>query len=193
MELIFEKINNITIPYELLDLLTFKDIAEIRKPIIDSNFINKYELIIQSGFKNLNERTDENILFDIHEINDISEQLRNNFIQIIEKELTSYFKKKRNAAIKGLAKNSISIGLGLLPLSSLANAGLGLSGESKAIRTNILEVYKNNKAIKDKNINFSIKQRGLEALIGKFDIADKTALIDTVRLITRTIQEKTSF
>ncbi len=191
LELVFEKINNISIPFELLDLLSFNDINEIRQPILESNFISNYDKIVKSGFSSLNKIDDDQLLYNVNEISKLAEIIQKQFTSAIEKELISFLKKRRKKSIFKLVGNSINIGLGLLPQTIIQNIGIGTFNERNAIRTNILEIYRTSKSIQNKNLYKLQKQKTLSKLISKFEISDRTILLDIVKLIMNTIQNKT--
>lgn len=191
LELVFEKINNISIPFELLDLLSFNDINEIRKPILESNFISNYDKIIKTGFLSIDKIDDNQLLYSVNEISKLAEIIQTEFTSAIEKELLSFLKKRRKKAILKLVGNSMNIGLGLLPQTIIQNIGIGTFNERNAIRVNIFEIYQTSKSIQKKDLYKLQKRNALSKLISKFEISDRTSLLDSVELIMNTIQFKT--
>lgn len=193
LELVFEKINNLSIPFEMVDLLSFKDISELRKPILESKFIDNYDNIVKTAFEGMASRTDENLLFNVTEITQLAFNIEKEFTNKIETELIDYLKRKRKKSFLKIIGNSINIGLGLLPQTIIENLGLGTFNERNSIRTNVLEVYNTNKSLKNRDVYRINKQKSLEKFISKFDIADKTSFLDSVQLIMSTLQNKTTF
>ena len=113
IELAFESIQRRMIPIELLDLLSFNDVLKIRQPILESNFQAKYDNLIQRVIKGIKQDYSETF-FDLNELENIRKHLETTFIDIFEKELPNFIRKKKKEELKKLSSVGSSVALGAL-------------------------------------------------------------------------------
>jgi hypothetical protein len=190
IELLYETLNKPKLSEELLDILSFDDIANIRQPILETNFVENYNNFYKIAVTSINKKNEADILFDLKELMNIKNNLEFSFKEVFEKELKNYFKKKAIIGGKGLLKNTINMGIGFVPWSNLIGGSIGVINEFKSSQFNIAQVFKNAKSINDYDNYTKGKERQIFNTINNFNSSNKTELIDVIDLITNTISQK---
>lgn len=190
IELLYEALNKPKLSEELLDILSFEDIANIRQPILETNFVENYNNFYKVAVSSISKKNENDILFDLKELMKIKNNLEESFKEVFEKELKNYFKKKAITGGKGLLKNTINMGVGFIPWSNLIGGSIGVFNEFKSTQFNISQTFRNLKSLNDYD-NYSIgKEKQIINSINSFDISDKSEIIDIIELITNTISQK---
>ncbi len=190
IELLYETLNKPKLSIELLDILSFEDIANIRQPILESNFIESYNNFYRIASMSVIKKNPNDILYDLKELMKIKNNLENGFKGVFEDELNAYFKKKAFKGATGLVKNTVNMGLGFIPMSNYIGVPLGIYNEYKSTQINVSQTFSNLKSLKDYDNYIIAKERQVLKSINSFDIKDKTELIDVVDLISTTISNK---
>jgi hypothetical protein len=190
IELLYEALNKPKLSVELLDILSFEDIADIRQPIQESSFIENYNNFYQIAITSVSKKNEQDILFDLKELMKIKNNLENGFKEIFEKELPVYFRKKALSAGKGLLKNTVNMGFGFIPMSNLISGSIGICNEFKSTQINVAQGFNSLKSINAYDNYTFAKEKQIKKTIDRFDIKEKTELIDVVELITNTISQK---
>jgi len=190
IELLYETLNKPKLSEELLDILSFDDIANIRQPILETNFVENYNNFYKIAVTSINKKNETDILFDLKELLKIKNNLEFSFKEVFEKELKSYFKKKAISSSKGLLKNTVNMGIGFIPWSNLIGGTIGILNEFKSFQINVSQTFKNAKSINDYDNYTKGKERQIIYTIDNFNSSDKTELIDVIGLITKTISQK---
>jgi hypothetical protein len=85
LELAFETMHKTAVPLELLDLLSFKDICELRQPIERSPFKDRYDELIRKSVTSISKNDPDKILYNIEELLSIKEKISEEFELIFEK------------------------------------------------------------------------------------------------------------
>lgn len=190
IELLYEALNKPKLSEELLDILSFEDIANIRQPILETNFVENYNAFYKIAVNAINKNNQDDILFDLKELIRIKNNLENNFKEVFEIELKSYFKKKAIIGGKGLLKNTVNMGLGFIPWSNLIGGSIGVLNEFKSTQFNVSQTFRNLKSLSDYD-NYAIgKEKQILNTINSFETSNKTEIIDVIELITNTISQK---
>ncbi|MFA5032881.1 MAG: hypothetical protein WC614_07670 [bacterium] len=196
LELAFETMHKRAIPLELIDLLSFKDIYELRRPIENSSFRNSYEELVRKSTEFVNKNSYEGFLYNIQELLLIKNKITKEFEVIFEKELKNLLKRKALGNVKVLGKNTLSIGLGTAgffnPISAISNVG-SLLLESPAFLINLNHSFRNLRALNNHNVYIQNKERILKNMIHHSEISDKSTLLDVINLLMDTISQKITF
>jgi hypothetical protein len=190
IELLYETLNKPKLSEELLDILSFDDIANIRQPILETNFVENYNNFYKIAVTSINKKNEADILFDLKELLKIKNNLEFSFKEVFEKELKSYFNKKAIISSKGLLKNTVNMGIGFIPWSNLIGGTIGILNEFKSFQINLFQTFKSAKSINDYDNYTKGKERQIIYTIDNFNSSDKTELIDVINLITKTISQK---
>lgn len=95
IELFFETINKPKLPVQILDLLTFEDVVEIRKPLLQSSFTEDYNAVIRAAVQNTDRLEPKQLLMSMEELLSIRERLVVSFSDIFDRQIGSYLKKKK--------------------------------------------------------------------------------------------------
>jgi len=192
IEMVFETIQRKMIPYELLDYLSFSDVLSIRKPIMESDFQNKYDYIVNKvicGAKEENGR----LWFDINELEKIRSFLEITFSQVLEEELPAFLKKRAKEQTKSFANIASSVALGILGfipgLGGFAS-GTSILKDSPALIFNVRQTIFSKKSLTDLSIYQSNKESLLRHKIENSDISDRSTMLDMVDLLSNTLSEK---
>lgn len=193
-ELAFEILYKNALPVELIDVLTFEDIYYIRKPIEKSSFRKKYEELIQRSIKAINLSTDfENIGADVQEVLETLEKISRTFEEIFKQELPEFLRKKHTKTTKELRKSSLSLGLGcaeLIPYISNIASAISLAQSSREVFVNLNQYLRSREELSNYNLYLKNKERMLRKWIEKFNISEKSTLLDVLDLLTNTISIK---
>lgn len=187
IELLFETLNKPKLSIELLDTLSFEDIYYIRQPIQESSFIENYNNFYKIAASSISKTNEQDILYNLNDLMKIRNNLENSYKEIFGKELLAYYKKKALSSGKELLKNTINIGLGFLPMNNFIAGSLGILNEFKSLQFNILQLFKNLKSLNNYDDYIQTKEKQIRSSIEKFEIDDKTELVDVIELITNTI------
>lgn len=190
LELAFETLLKNNIPIELLDSLNFEDIYYLRKPIEESSFRKRYDELIQKSIQVIEKKNPDDILYDVEEIFKMKENVSNGFRDIFELEIPELLKAKHINNAKGLGKNCLSVGVGLIPVLSNAASLVELASSGHELFTNGHQTIRSLQEMKNYNLYVKNKERTLHKIISKSSIADKSELLGVVHLLVETINSK---
>ncbi|HMB42118.1 MAG TPA: hypothetical protein VKM37_09075 [Balneolaceae bacterium] len=192
IELALETIQQRMIPYELLDWLSFDDILAIRKPILDSEFQNKYEVIVKKIVSEIKEDNSQ-FFFDINELEEIRSLLEKTFNQVFDEELPEFIKGKVKQKAKSLVSVSSSLALGFLGffpgLGSIAS-GVSILKDSPSLIFNLRQTFSSQKAIDNIKLYKQNREELLRKQVEKSDLSDKSTMLDMVNILNNLLGEK---
>lgn len=191
-ELAFETLYKTALPVELLDVLTFEDIYHMRKPIEKSSFRKKYEELVRKSIKAINlSKTDfESGGSDIQEALEILERISETFEEIFKQELPEFLRRKHAEITKELRKSTLSLGLGcagLIPYVSNIASAISLTQSSREVFVNLNQYIRGRRELSNYNLYLKNKERMLRQWIEKYNISEKSTLLDALDLLTNTI------
>jgi hypothetical protein len=75
-------------------------------------------------------------------------------------------------------------------MSNLISGSIGVYNELKSAQFNVSQTFYNVKSLIDYDNYTHAKERQIKSTIEKFEIKEKTELIDVIELITNTISKK---
>ncbi|WP_319574559.1 hypothetical protein [uncultured Desulfobacter sp.] len=165
IELVFDSFQKSMFPVELLDLLTFKDILQIRQPLLESSFQRKYDSLVRSVVRTHETETLE--FFDIDKLEVIRKDLSENFNNVLQKELPKFLKKKALEHSKELASISSSVALGVagaVPGVGLVASAISVMKDTPALLVNIGQTYRSVRSISKQGEYYQNKATGLSIL-----------------------------
>ncbi|MFV9644497.1 MAG: hypothetical protein ACNYWU_01615 [Desulfobacterales bacterium] len=195
IELAFETIQRRMIPFELLDWLSFDDILSIRKPILESDFQNKYDYLISRLVKGV--KQDYNELFlNLNELEKIRNSLELTFKEVFEKELPHFLKKRaiKQAKELGSVGSSVALGaLGFIPVIGQVASGVSVLKDSPALLFNVRQTLSSQKAVNDLGTYIQNKETLLRQKIEKAHLSEQAIMLEMVDLFSQTLGEKIKF
>ena len=80
--------------------------------------------------------------------------------------------------------------IGFIPMSNLISGTIGVYNEFKSTQFNVSQSFNNVKSLNNYDNYITAKERQLKSTIEKFEIQDKTMLIDVIELISNAISQK---
>lgn len=193
LELAFETMLKNNIPIELLDILTFKDVYYLRKPIEKSSFRKRYDDLIQKSVQVIEKNNLDDVLFDINELLKIKDNISEEFKEIFERELPDMMKKKHVEHAKELRKSTLSIGIGLagfIPGVSNIASLLGLFSSSPEFFVNLNQTFRSRREVDNYDSYLKSKERVLHEMIEKSSFSNKSELSEVVDLLVRSISSR---
>ena len=196
MELAFETVHKISIPLEIIDILSFEDIASLRKPVLNSDFQIQYDMIVGKCISSVKKRDPTKVLLDIEELLTIRENLSKSFTEVIERELRILLNKKKGYLTKSLGKNTLSVLLGILGFIPAISTGANITSlimESPSFLMNLWQRFKSATAFNQYEYYLNSKQELLKQIIERSNISDKSSLLDVVNLLSELISRKITF
>jgi len=181
------------LPIEMLDVLTFDDIRQLRVIATESSFIKKYNRLIQIIVERYRHMDEGDILRDMEEIQRIYDGLVESWRSILEGELESFATRRMIEAGVELKESGVSIGLGLaglIPFLGNIASGVSVIRDSPSFITNLAGTYRNRGAVRDRQIYVDLRNRQIHKIIEQSDISDRATFLEFVELISRTIAER---
>jgi hypothetical protein len=192
LELAFEAMQKRPIPIELLENLSFNDIYSLRQPLSESGFRDNYDAVIKKSTALLESDLSKGvILYDAQDLLQVQESIARSFDEIFEREIPEFMKKKRIEGRNELAKNSLSLGIGLIGfipipiVSGVAN----LIGLLPSL-FNLPHIFRSFRAAKDYQSYQEQKQQTLQHLIEKSELSDESAFIEVIDLLTKVLSSR---
>lgn len=197
LELAFDSLHRPNLPMELMDLLSFKDIDYLRKPLLNGEFQKQYDQIINGAIQSIRANNPDKIIFNVQEIISIRETFVEVFDEIFEKEFEVFVNKKMSRIIdpKSLSKSGVSVGLGLAgfipdPIISLSANTISVLLETPSFLVNLWSKIKN-KSEKDKYQSYlQQREQALHSIVASSQISSKTPLLDAVDILSAALSEK---
>ena len=171
--------NNAMFSTSFIDALSFDDILDLREKIDNSNFIEKYNQLINRS-NELIEKKDFIDFYSLEELLSISESLHLNFNSDIEKEAQRYLKnKKQYEQDKAIWEPIYNIIKSLNPVVSTINKSSNLI----YLTRNIYNAITNQQ--EEDNYKYLIKEQSkiAENLLKDTQVDNGTSLIETLKLI----------
>jgi len=171
--------NNAMFSTSFIDALSFDDILDLREKIDNSNFIEKYNQLINRS-NELIEKKDFIDFYSLEELLAISESLHLNFNSDIEKEAQRYLKnKKQYQQDKAIWEPIYNIIKSLNPIVSTINKSSNLI----YLTRNIYNAITNQQ--EEDNYKYFIKEQSkiAENLLKDTQVDNGTSLIETLKLI----------
>jgi hypothetical protein len=154
-------------PIEILDFLSFKDIVELRKTLLFSGFVEKYNGLMEKTKKRIEIKDTEQLLLNIDELAQFENELHSIFTESVVKEINQL--KKVNVQKKGL-KVITNVG-SLLTFYGTMESIIQLS-------INVLSLMGFNSQIKQTEEKIKHNLKRLEKMIDKSPIDNKPFLLN---------------
>jgi len=171
--------NNAMFNTSFIDALNFNDVLDLREKIDNSNFINKYNDLIEKS-NNLIEKQDFIDFYSLEELLSISENLHTNFNQDIEKEAEKYLKtKKQYQEDKTIWEPIYNIIKSMNPFNPTINQGKNLIYLTRNLYNKITT------QAEEDNYKYFLNDQAKIAqdLLKDTQIDNITSLIETLKLI----------
>jgi len=171
--------NNAMFNISFIDALDFNDILDLREKIDSTNFINKYDSLINKS-NELIEKKDFIDFYSIEELMSISENLHINFNKNIEQEANKYLKSKRHyQEDKAIWEPIYNIIKSLNPLTSTIDTTKNLIYLTRNVYNQITTKKEEN------NYKQFLTEQAKVAknLIKNTQVDNGTSLIETLKLI----------
>lgn len=191
IELALQSLSSRVIPIELLDSLSFKDIIEIRQPILESQFQSKYDELLKSVYDQNNLIGDDSLIGS-HFLRLIEGDIKDSFNAVFDREMPRFIKKKamNNSKELAISSSSIALGLaGLVPGLSLAGV-IGLIKDTPSFLVNLKGTFHSAKSLGSVKKYVDNRERIVADIITKHRFKDEALLLEFVDFITNSISQK---
>ncbi|WP_289020586.1 hypothetical protein [uncultured Desulfobacter sp.] len=191
IELVFDSFQKSMLPVELLDLLTFEDILQIRQPLLESSFQRKYDSLVRSVVSPHEMETSE--FLDIDKLEIIRKDLSESFNNVLQKELPNFLKKKALEHSKELASISLSVALGVagaVPGVGLVASAISIMKDTPALLVNIGQTYRSVRAISNQDEYYQNKEQLIKTEIEKSTISEKAIMYEMVDMLLNIISKR---
>ena len=176
------------LPVELLDILDFNDIKELRQPLLESGFQARYDELTRIAVE-VARGPAPAIVEGIEMLEAIRSSLEETFRDVFERELTPFMKRRLRGVSKGLVSNSTSVALGLLglvpfvgPLASVAS----LAKDSTALCLNVADFRATPGVLLDRVLK---REDAIRKIAGRLPQSNALGL-DVVDAITGVMRER---
>ncbi len=192
VELILDSFQKHVLDIECLDMLTFKDIIQIKQPLFESKFQESYDKLINQVISDAHKNKNE-LFFNINELELIRKNLENTFKSVFQDQLPNFLKKRAISQAKQLGSVGASVALGVLgfvPALGTLSGVISLLKDSPALLFNIGQTYSSLESISDFNKYLLMKENAIKGSIEKSDLNDKSIMIDMVELLMATVSNK---
>lgn len=196
LEVAFETMHKTPVPLELIDLLLFEDVCELRQPIERSSFKDRYDELIRKFISYISKNNSDEILYNIEELLSIKDKLSKEFESIFEKELNALLRRKAIKDTKALGKNTLSIGLGIAGFFSVVSTISGIGSlilETPAFCVNLSQTFQSLRSLNDYQTYLKGKEMALKNAIQHSEISEKSTLLDIVNMLMETISKRITF
>ena len=197
LEVAFDTLRKPNLPIDLLDSLDFENIHQIRKPLLDGNFQEKYDQIVKEAVQAIIGDNPSKIMLDVNQIMLIRDRLAVTFDEIFEKELADFSKKKMKAlqGQRQLVKSSSSFALGVLglvphPIVSVIAGAASILMETPSFFINLFGTIKTRKGMNQYQAYLERREAALRKTIDKSRISEKSPLLDAVDVLASYLSEK---
>jgi len=121
------------------------------------------------------------------------EKISGTFEEIFKQELPEFLRKKYIETTKELRKSALSLGLGcaaLIPYVSNIASAISLTQSSRELFANLNQYLRSREEFSNYNLHLKNKERMLRQWIEKYNISEKSTLLDALELLTNTISIK---
>lgn len=191
IELILASLHRYRFPVEALDVLSFEDICELRRPISETSFISDYNRFYQLAAESISKDSRDDILYNYNELCEIKESLEKQFSKVFEQELKPFFLKRVTSGGLNLLKNAGALGLGFVPYVGNFIGFLDAALSFKSYQFNVMQTICDAKAIRDLDDYTRYKAKMVQEQIKQFEINSKSTMLDVVAMIQDTVILKT--
>lgn len=191
IELVFDSLQKSMLPVELLDLLTFQDILQIRVPLMSSSFQTKYDTLVQTVVKSYESQKAE--IFNFEKLEAIRRDLSITFDTVLQNELPKFLKKKALEHSKELASVSASVALGLagaVPGIGLVASAMSVMKDTPALFVNVGQTYRSIKSIYEQDKYYRNKEQLIRTEIERSSIGEKAIMYEMVDLLLNVIAKR---
>jgi len=189
IEQAFATLQRRPIPFEALDLLSFKDVLSIREPLLNQGFMQKYDELMSKSLSAVVNPKQRSILMTLEELERCRVSLESTFRDVLEKEVATYLKRKTKQASKSLVSPGISVALGaagLIPgVGTLSNL-LSMAKDTGSLRSaldSFFNIYQVARSADDLNRLKDLQEQRAATLRKRISsIGDDAGLFDFVDL-----------
>lgn len=194
IERVFSTLDRVTPNTKLIDQLSYADVFELRNIIDNSKFISKYNKLVDLSSEIISQK-DHIDFYSLNELVEIADNIHSSFKLEIENEFISFVKKENRSNQSGIF---IESGYGVIKsLSSIANPIASTAFSTVDLGINSVHFIKNlYNIIRSKEDSDALdlygkqKNQSLKKLLDKSSIDERTAMIDTIKLVQSYISEK---
>lgn len=189
LEISLETFQRKALPVDLLDYLSFRDIIEIRQPLLDSTFQNKYDSLVKKAMLSI-QKDEYDLVYDVEELEKLRSDLEEVFTEHIHKEVSEYAKKRAPKISEEMLSTSVSVGLGLLSFLPALSSITGITSLVKDLRSlmfNLSNFSSQKKAFDTSQSAINFHKDQLDRIVLQSDISDKSTLLDVVHIVTNKV------
>lgn len=197
LELAFDTLRKPNLPVELLDLLTFDDISQIREPLLSGDFQKKYDEIVEEAARAIISDNPGEAVLDVDHIMQIRNELAPVLAEVFDKELADFSRKKMKSVggQAGLASSGTSLALTILsnvpvPIVSGIAGTVGMIKEMRSLVINLSSTIRSRKGKNQYEAYVGRRNALLRELIKKSRVSEKTPLLDVVDVLASYLGEK---
>lgn len=191
VEMALQSIQSRIIPVEILDMLSFSDILEIRRPLLDAGFQKKYDGLLSSIY-DTHELIGNDRLIGSGFLSAIEGDIRKTFDQVFEKEVPKIIGKRAKANSKCLVTSTASIALGaasLVPELSLVGV-IGLAKDTLSFIVNLKSTFNSIMSLNNLDNYVRNRERMAKAIIKEYKFTDEPVLLEMVDYLSNSISQK---
>lgn len=183
IETILNKTNGYPFPIDYLDSLSFEKIYKIRKSILDSWFINKYNEIYNKSINAIKKENELDILYNAYDLIKIGQSMRDEYNNAIDDELPKHYNRKyRDRLIRTICRFLLNIA---------PNQVLSTLMDIKPLILDILTFQHNPKGEFNYRYNINRKENFLSKRISEISIHNGSEMIDLGKEILDILIEQT--
>ncbi|WP_224055412.1 hypothetical protein [Vibrio penaeicida] len=194
IEQVFSTLDRVSPSMNMIDSLSFKDILELRTVIDNSNFIEKYNNLVELSSKIIMQK-DHIDFYSLNELANMADDIHSRFKVELEKEVSHFINKEnglrqKNVFIEssyGVIKSLSSL---CNPIASTVTSSMDLCANSIYLIKNLYNVIESKGDIKARSTQSAHKNKALEMLLEKSSIDSRTAMFDTIKMLNNYILEK---
>jgi hypothetical protein len=186
VELVFNSFNTSAVPMESLDLLSFGDIEQMRKPILESGFCEEYDKMLQSAVVKVEQNQDVSLATACDTLLELRESIARTFRESVELQKAAFVKSRKKTLNVNIAKSTLHFGVGLAGLIPVVGTAFGLVGTTRSgneLYTNIVQRVDVDRLMQDRRAT-------LLKIAESAKFSDKHKLIDAVAFIGEIIASK---
>ena len=192
VELAMDSVQCHTLPIELLDALSLRDILQIRQPLLNSDFQEKYDSLVMKAVSAV-PRDETGLLVSAAHLEELHSSIVMTFKAVFDEELPHYLKKRALIQSKSLGDVSSSVALDALsfvPVIGLVASTMSLLKDSRAFFVNVGNQYTTKKAIRDATTYNNARSQYIVKTLSKVKLSDKSQMLDMVSMLTDILTER---
>jgi hypothetical protein len=186
VELVFNSFNASVVPMESLDSLSFSDIEQIRKPILESGFCEDYDKMLQGAMAKVEQNQDVSLPTACDSLLELRESIARTFRESVELQKAAFVKTRKKTLNINIAKSTLHFGVGLAGLIPVVGTPFGLVGTARSgneLFTSIVQRIDVDRLMQD-------RRETLLKIVESVKFSDKHKLIDAVAFIGEIIASK---